>query len=194
MPRARLLRGGWTIEARGLRLACLGALLPFVLAVAVGFTALYGTQSGGGGTLEGPLGDTGNPLFVAIALRNIAVALSLFAGALTAGVGTVVGIAFQGFLIGASTAAAATEVGFASAFSSVIGYAAIEVPALLLAAVAGLLPVATMVAPADRTATLRPWARFLFPLGGALTLLAAALLLLLLGAAVETVVITTRGI
>lgn len=143
--------------------------------------------------LAAPLGDAGSPLLLGILLRNTAVALALFSGVLTVGIGSVLGIAFQGFVVGASTGAAATEVGAASALGSVVGYAVIEIPALLLAAAAGMLPAVAALLPARDVPPAAPLSRYVAAFRPALFVLGAALLLLVVGAAVETSLITSRS-
>lgn len=192
MPDDVSARGWGRLDTRGLGFAFAVVLILFIAAVVISYSTLSGRVAGGGGSLAAPLGDPHTPLFVAILLRNSAVALGLFAGVLTAGVGSLVGIALIGFLIGASTAAAATEVGLAAALSSVVGYAVIEIPALLLAATAGVLPGASVLFPSRRTVELRPLSRYLARFPNALFILAIALALIAVGAGVETLIITSR--
>lgn len=183
------MRSGWW----RLVIAFLSALLPFTVAAGVGFATLHGRTAGGGGVLAAPLGDAGSPLLLGILLRNTAVALALFSGVLTVGIGSVLGIAFQGFVVGASTGAAATEVGAASALGSVVGYAVLEIPALLLAAAAGMLPAVAALLPARGVPPAAPLSRYVAAFRPALFVLGAALLLLVVGAAVETSLITSRS-
>lgn|GEM_PF-1783752 len=192
MPDDTRARGWGRLDTRGLGFAFAGVLVLFVAAVLISYSTVSGRVAGGGGSLAAPLGDPHTPLFLAIFLRNSAVALGLFAGVLTAGVGSLIGIALIGFLVGASTAAAATEIGLAAALSSVVGYAVIEIPALLLAATAGVLPGASVLFPSRRTGDLRPFARYLARLPNALLILAIALALIAVGAGVETSIITAR--
>lgn len=190
------MRAGWArLRTRGFAAAFSSVLILFMAAVLVSYAPVAGTVAGGGGMLGGPLGDgTHAPLYFAILLRNSAVVLGLFAGVLTAGIGSLLGIAFFGFLVGASTAAAATEIGLGAAISSVIGYSIIEIPAMLLAATAGVLPVATALLPSAPTTALKPLSRYLEALPGALTLLMVALLLIAAGAGVEAFLITKRRV
>lgn len=186
------MRGRGRLDPRGLSIAFASVLVLFVGTVLISYSTVSGRVAGGGGSISAPLGDPHTPLFLAILLRNSAVAVGLFAGVLTAGIGALVGVALLGFLVGASTAAAATEVGLMVALSSVVGYAIIEIPALLLAATAGVLPGASVLFPSPRTAELRPFARYLARLPNALLLLAIALALIAVGAGVETLLITSR--
>lgn len=186
------VRGWGRLEARGLGVALSVVLVLFVAAVLISYSTLSGRVAGGGGSLAAPLGDSDTPLFLAILLRNGAVALGLFAGFLTAGIGSLIGIAFLGFLVGSSTAAAATEVGLDAALASVVGYAIIEIPALVVAATAGILPASTLLFPSHRSVHLGPLPRYLSAVPGALVLLAIALALIALGAGVETLLIDSR--
>lgn len=181
------------MEGMSFGVAFFSALILFVVTVLISFSTLYGRTSGGGGILAAPLGDPDGPLFVAILLRNSAVALSLFAGTLTIGISSLVGVASLGFLVGASTAAGATEVGMGIALSSVIGYAVIELPAFLLAATAGLLPGATVLFPSRRLSGTTAFSRYLAPLRTSLSLLGISLALITIGAGVETLIITSRN-
>ncbi|WP_200903873.1 stage II sporulation protein M [Microbacterium sp. GCS4] len=194
MPDDSVMSGRGRLDVRSLGIAFAVVLVLFVAAVLISYSTLSGRVAGGGGSLAAPLGDPDTPLFLAILLRNAAVALGLFAGVLTAGLGSLIGIAFLGFLVGASTAAAATEIGLAAALASVIGYAIIELPALLLAAAAGLVPASALLFPSRRLGELRPLARYLAPLPGSLLLLAIALVLIVVGAGVETAIISSRRI
>jgi uncharacterized membrane protein SpoIIM required for sporulation len=194
LPDEIIIRRRGRLDTRSPGVAFAVVLVLFVAAVLISYSTLSGRVAGGGGSLAAPLGGLDTPLFLAILLRNAAVALGLFAGVLTAGLSSLIGIAFLGFLVGASTAAAATEIGLAAALTSVVGYAVIEIPALLLAAAAGLVPASALLFPSRRTADLRPFARYLASLPGALLLLAIALCLIVLGAGVETVTIGSQRI
>lgn len=173
--------------------ATLGALLLFLVAAVVSYCSLAGRSAGGGGFLGAPLGSADTPLFLAIAARNAFAALGLFSGVVTFGVGSVVGVIFQGCIVGASTAAASTEVGLPSAAGSVIGYAIFELPALVLAASAGLVPLATVLLAPVEAAGLSASVRYLRSLRPSLALLSISLVLIVIGASVETILITSRS-
>ena len=188
------MRGRGRRDTRNLGIAFAVALVLFAVTVLISYSTLSGRVAGGGGSLGAPLGDPDTPLFLAILLRNTAVALGFYSGVLTAGLSSLIGIAFFGFLVGASTAAAATEVGLAAALTSVVGYAVFEIPALLLAATAGLVPATVLLFPSRRAAEVRPFPRYLAQFPSTLLLLAIALVLIVVGAGVETIIIEARRI
>ncbi len=163
-----------------------------VIAITVSYTTVAGRTAGGGGMLGAPLGDDGQPLLIAILLRNGAVALGLFTGVVTGGLGSLLGIVLIGLLVGASTAAAATEVGLAATIGSVAGYAIVELAGFVLAATAGLLPAARVVASGAGAQPRGVVARYTKGMPAALVALVAALVLIVIGAVVETVIITAR--
>ena len=169
------------------------ALAIFAVSAVVAFGTLDGATRGGGGMLGKPLGSSGESLFISILVRNTSVVLSLFAGVVSIGIIAMVGIASLGFLIGASTAAAANEVGLTMALWSVSGYAIVENLAFLLAATAGLLPVGTAVLTSGSLAEEKAVTRYFAPLRQSLVLLAVSLVLIVVGAGLEAAIIQSRN-
>ncbi|MGK2309987.1 stage II sporulation protein M [Cutibacterium sp. V947] len=169
------------------------ALAIFAVSAVIAFGTLDGATPGGGGMLGKPLGGSGDSLFISILVRNASVVLSLYAGVISIGIIAMVGIASLGFLIGASTAAAANEVGLTMALWSVSGYAVVEILAYLLAAAAGLLPVSTAVLTSGPPAEEKVVTRYLAPLRQSLVLLAVSLVLVVVGAGLEAAIIQSRN-
>jgi uncharacterized membrane protein SpoIIM required for sporulation len=166
--------------------ATVTALLLAGAGVAVGYGSFTATTPDPQAPLFA-LDSTGAALFAEIAARNVGAALLLFSGVATLGATTVVGIVFVSAWIGAGFHALSDETGLRHLDPLVLTYLPLEFGGLLLAAVAGLLPLAETVR------------RFLSadPSGGgavrtvpaALRLLALAISCIVAGALVETLVI-----
>jgi uncharacterized membrane protein SpoIIM required for sporulation len=129
-----------------------------------------------------------------IVVRNVGVALLLFSGVVTGGLSTLIGAGVVSLYVGATLGAASTNVGFGAALVSIAPYALLEFAALLLAAVSGALPVASVVvgAPSAGTVGRGLISRYTRALPPALLLLGLAVAGLVVAAAVETATITYR--
>jgi len=79
-----------------------------------------------------------------IVFRNGSLAMLLFSGVITAGFSTLIGLGLLSIYIGATFTAATGNVGFWPALSSILSYAPAEFLGLLIAATAGLVPVAAL--------------------------------------------------
>lgn len=166
--------------------AAVAALLLSGAGVAVG----YGSFTTGGGDPSGErfaLDSTGLALFAQIATRNTGAALLLFSGVATLGSTTVLGLVFVSAWVGAGIHAISDETGLTSVEPLVLGYVPLEFIGLLLAGVAGLLPLVVVVRrflaadPSDVSGS---------PVTGtALRLLGLGVVVIVLAAAVETIVI-----
>lgn len=128
-------------------------------------------------------------VFVGILLLNMPVAASLAAGVVSAGILTAVTGLLLGLYLGATATAAVNTVGAADLLGAVGSYVGLEMLGLLLAALAGFIPVATALAEdrATHPGILRRYASGVAPAG---VLLAIAMSLILAGALVEAAVIT----
>jgi uncharacterized membrane protein SpoIIM required for sporulation len=164
--------------------AALVAGLTAAAGVAVGalsFEAGATPASGGVFALDGD--DTA--VLLQILTRNLAAALLLFSGFVTAGTTTVLGLLFVASWVGAGTSAVAAETGLDAVSPLVLLYLPLEFAGLLLAATAGLLPIAGLIrrfastSSVPRVSTSRR----------ALLLLAVAVAVIVLGACLETLVI-----
>ncbi len=130
-------------------LAPAAVALGVVLAMAAtGFLTGFGSVGHlGAGSADGGvhLHGAGEILGLAgtILVRNGSIMLMLFSGVVTAGVSTAVGLTLLALYVGATLGAAAGNVGLAPALGSILSYAPLEFMAFLIAAVAGMLPMAT---------------------------------------------------
>jgi uncharacterized membrane protein SpoIIM required for sporulation len=115
------------------------ALATTVGGVVIGFLSIRGASQGE--LIAGP----SHMSFWAIIGRNLSTALLLYSGVCTAGVTTLLAGVLLGGYVGATFGAAVTAVGLARAAGSILWYAPLEMVGLLLAAVAGLTPVVTML-------------------------------------------------
>jgi uncharacterized membrane protein SpoIIM required for sporulation len=173
-----------------LRRTVIAAAVTALLLSGVGVAVGYGSFAPGGGDPAGErfaLDSTGFALFAEIAGRNAGAALLLFSGVATLGATTVLGLVFVSAWVGAGIHAISDESGLTSVEPLVLGYLPLEFGGLLLAGVAGLLP---LVAVVRRFLAAEPSDVSRSPVTGpALRLLALGIVLVVLGAAVETIVI-----
>lgn len=123
-----------------------------------------------------------------IALRNLGAAALLAGGAATAGALTIIGIAVIGIGLGFSGAAVLTALGPLETLDRVAPYIVFELTGVVLATVAGLLPVthALVVALAGRRSPLGAYSE---ALGRSLAMTGAAAALITIGAVIEAAVI-----
>jgi uncharacterized membrane protein SpoIIM required for sporulation len=168
---------------RGLRRALVAAPVVAVAAATLGYLSMRGSQ---GGTADAI---TSSATFTQILARNVPAALLLFSGVATAGSSTLVALLLLGGYVGATFATAATAVGTLSAFGSIASYAPLELTALLLAAVGGLLPAATVIGRPEAVRRRDAYAAALSP---SLGLLLLSIAMLAVAAAVEALVIHGR--
>lgn len=173
-----------------LRRSVIAAAMTALLLSGVGVAVGYGSFTTGGGDPAGErfaLDSTGLALFAEITGRNAGAALLLFSGVATLGSTTVLGLVFVSAWVGAGVHAISDETGLTSVDPLVLAYLPLEFGGLLLAGVAGLLPLVAVVrrflAADPSTAPRSP----VTPT--ALRLLALGVVLIVLGAAVETFVI-----
>jgi len=138
--------------------------------------------------------DAAAALALSILARNLGIVLLLFSGVVTAGVSTVMGFGLVSIYIGATFGAAAANVGAAAALGSIVTYAPVEFAAFLIAAAAGLLPIASVGSGALPGGDRGPGGlqAYLRPLPVALRLLGTAAALLILAALLETATIIVR--
>jgi len=127
--------------------------------------------------------------FWTILWRNLGAAMMLYSGVCTVGVSTVIGGLLLGGYVGATWAAAVSAVGAASAGGSIVWYAPLEMLGLVLAAVAGLMPVVAMLGRPPTTPRLRAYSD---ALPTSLRMLAIAVAVLVAAAFLETLVIGSR--
>lgn len=130
-----------------------------------------------------------------IVIRNTGAALLLFSGVLTAGVSTVMTLGLMGAYIGATFEVAARTAGFSEAVGSIALYAPIEFLGLLIAATAGMLPLAVSVARALHSSGedgRSPLREYVGSMALSLKTLGVALAVILLAAVVESIVIIAR--
>lgn len=168
---------------RGLRRALVAAPVVALTGAALGYLSLRGSH---GGTADAV---TSSATFGEILARNVPAALLLFSGVATAASSTVVALLLLGGYVGATFATAATAVGTASALGSIASYAPLELAALLLAAVGGLLPAAAVTGRPEPVRRRDAYAAALPP---SLGLLLLSIALLVVAAAVEALVIHGR--
>lgn len=129
----------------------------------------------------------GSALAAEIAGRNLGAALLLFSGVVTLGTTAAVGTVFVAAWVGAGVRAMSLETGLRHLDPLVLTYLPLELGGLLLAAVAGLLPLAAV---GRRVLADGPAASVAAPVvPTALRLLALGVLLVLAGAVAETAVI-----
>lgn len=127
-------------------------------------------------------------LLVSILARNVPVTILLYSEVATLGLTTLLaGFLLWGY-IGATFAAAATNVGLQVAAASIAVYAPLEAAAFLVAAGAGLAPAcsAAMVGYGSKSRT------YFTAVARSLRPLAISLLITLLAAALETIIILSR--
>jgi uncharacterized membrane protein SpoIIM required for sporulation len=175
---------------RDLRRSVVSATVTALLLSCVGVAVGYGSfVPDGGAATDDPftLDSTGLALFAEIASRNVGAALLLFSGVATVGATTVLGLVFVAAWVGAGFHAVHDETGLLNVDPLVLAYLPLEFVGLLVAGVAGLLPLVALV---SRFLAAEPSRRSGPALiGTALRLLAAGVVLILGGAAVETLVI-----
>lgn len=176
-----------------INLAIIISSLVLVLSVGVSYCTLIGHMRGGGGMLAAPLDSTINPLFLSILLRNSVVALGLFSGVLTFGLSSLLNIAFIGFTVGSTTAAAIMEVGAKSVIISVAGYAIIEIIGYILAAASGLVPVLSILNYQHGIAGTTKFAIYIRRIRCSFILLMISLVFIFSGAILETLIIVSRS-
>lgn len=125
---------------------------------------------------------------LAIAVRNLGAIMLLWGGAASGGMLAVVAIAVLGIGIGWGGAAVVGALGVAETIARIAPYIVFELAAVLLAAVAGLLPAvhALLVVARRRPAAVREYTR---ALGTSLALGCSAAALIIVAAAVEAIVI-----
>lgn len=126
-----------------------------------------------------------------IAANNLAALALLAAGAPVLGSLTLVGIALIGIGVGVSAASVVAALGAAETLARIAPYIVFEAAAVLLAAIAGLLPTAHAVTAWLRTGR-QPGRAYADGLGYGLRLTAAAALLVVLGALIESICVA-RG-
>ncbi|ERG63908.1 hypothetical protein L332_05420 [Agrococcus pavilionensis RW1] len=126
-----------------------------------------------------------------IAASNLAAIALLASGAPVLGSLTLVGISLIGIGIGVSAASVVAALGAVETLARIAPYIVFEVAAVLLAATAGLLPVAH-VASAWLCTGRRPTAAYAIGLGYGLRLTAVAALLVVLAAVTESLCVA-RG-
>lgn len=157
--------------------------------VAVGVTAFDATAETGGPvfTLTGAwwsvLGE--------ILIRNLSAALLLFSGVATVGLTTVVGLLFTAIWVGAGFQAMLASGGLESLSPMVLTYIPLEFGGVLIAAVAGLLPLGHALSNFTGDESQRHVGVFSHA-PEALKWLSVSVGLICLGAAIEVLVIVTR--
>ncbi|QLD11223.1 hypothetical protein [Microbacterium oleivorans] len=174
------------------------AVLVTVLVVTiVGGGAVGGALAVVGATAPGEPGERAGlsgangfgEVFLAIVALNAPVAASLAAGAVTAGIFTTGSGLLLGLYLGATVTTATNTVGSQALIGSVAAYVGIEMLGLVMAAIAGFLPIANAVAGrrVPGQGAVRRYASALAPAG---VLMLIALVLVLVGALIEAAVIT----
>ncbi len=198
-PREATTAPGRARRRSGRRAFVLAAVLTALVAgagFAAGSLAIAGAAvPGTPGVAAGIDGATDfDDLLVAVAARNLPVAATLAAGIVSFGVLSAVSTLLLGLYLGATMTAAANTVGVGTLFADVAGYAVIEMLGLALAAIAGFLPIATMLVGARHRAGFRrsAFGRYLDGIRLAAWPLGAGVVLLAVGALVEAAVITVR--
>lgn len=153
----------------------------------IGFVSLAGVSSPWD---KAPaFGTSAMAILLAILARNVPAVFLLYSGVVTAGFSSFLAAFMLSTYVGATFAAAASNIGTQAALTSIALYAPIEFAALLLATFAGFTPVATWATRPDGT---RPLAAYLAGLRASLVPLGAALVTVLVAGGAETLVITTR--
>ncbi|WP_144662416.1 hypothetical protein [Paenarthrobacter nicotinovorans] len=129
--------------------------------------------------------------FVQILARNVGAALFLFSGVVTLGATTLIGSAVLALYVGATVSLGTHSVGQGQLLTDVIWYVPFEFLGLILAATAGLQPVAGMAAGFIRHSPVS-LSTFVINVARSLGTMALALLLIVVGAAIEAIVIQLR--
>jgi hypothetical protein len=125
--------------------------------------------------------------------QKLSAALLLFSGTFTGGFSTILALGLLSTYVGATFGAAASNVGVTDALLSIVLYAPSEFAGLLLAATAGIIPLAACVRSAfDDRSERSPYISHLAAVQPALRYLAYAVLLICIGAGVEAAVISGR--
>nr|WP_300150686.1 stage II sporulation protein M [Propionicimonas sp.] len=112
--------------------------------------------------------------FTTILLRNSAVALGLFSGAVTLGISTGVFLLLVGAMLGWSMAVSVAALGVAETVLRCWAYTPLELLGFVLAGAAGLVPALQLLRPGSRPATHGTLPRALRTLGLALAVLTLA--------------------
>ncbi|MFT3861443.1 stage II sporulation protein M [Micropruina sp.] len=158
-----------------------------VAAVIVGASAAltigvgHGSAGSAVGSDAGVLPEAGWETFTTILLRNSAVALGLFSGAVTLGITTGVFLLLVGGMLGWSMAISAAALGVAETLLRSWAYTPLELAGFVLAGAAGLIPLFAVVGRATGNTAARGES-----LPRALRTFVVALSVLVLAAGVET--------
>jgi|GEM_PF-6197707 len=176
------------------------AVSALLTALIVGGGAVGGAMAVRGASAPGEVGvraglegaEGFGEVFVAIVTLNLPVAASLVAGIVSVGAVTAVTGLMLGLYLGSTVGAAVNTVGAGELWDSVSAYAGLEMLGLALAAVAGFLPLSSMLAGRHDSGG-GPLARYVgsFPLAAALA--GGSSLLLLGAAAIEAAVIASTA-
>lgn len=183
-----------------------GALPPLLVSLAILATGFYVGYSSMGSASADPLDavrGAEDPSFLVLlsffVTRNVGAALLYYSGVLTGGFSTLLGWAITALYIGATFAAATTNVGFSAASRSIMWYAPLEVFGLVLAATAGLYPISVVLRLAyGRAAAMGErrdtgyLATYLRAARGSIRVLLIAVAIIIAAAVLEAAIITLR--
>ncbi|UBH25112.1 hypothetical protein KW076_02660 [Micrococcus porci] len=173
-----------------LALAAVLAALLALAGAAVGHSAAGSLPAG---LLGGPHTSDADWTLTGILGRNLGAALLVFGGVVTGGALTAVTLPLVGVWVGATLRLALDAAGWEGAVGATVLYAPLEFAGVLLAAVAGLVPLAAaLLRPRDADVVPGPLSRYLGALPSACLLIGCALLLITAAGVVEHLVVSGR--